>query len=52
MHLQTGRVIPPLTENERMAKVYLGEGNFKVRILRIAASAAIGSQGYNTYADT
>ena len=28
--LQTGREIPPLRENERMAKVYVGEGNFKV----------------------
>ena len=29
---QTGRLIPPLTENQRMAKVFLGEGNFKVSI--------------------
>ena len=27
---QTGRDIPPLQEDERMAKIFLGEGNFKV----------------------
>ena len=25
----TGQTIPPLTEEERTAKVFLGEGNFK-----------------------
>ena len=28
--LQTGREIPPLRENERVVRVFVGEGNFKV----------------------
>lgn len=35
----TGRLIPPLTENQRMAKVFLGEGNFKT--LRIPPESTV-----------
>jgi len=33
--IQTGRNIPPLLEAERTAKVYTGEGNFKVTIILV-----------------
>ena len=36
----TGRTIPPLTEEERTAKVFLGEGNFKT--LRIPLRCTVG----------